>query len=57
MVNRTDGSRMAHDSDYSEQIRRELEALNDNRRPMREIVVNAVVLLLFATLLFYVTHR
>ena len=48
---------MAHDSDYSEQIRRELEALNDNRRPMREIVVNAVVLLLFATLLFYVTHR
>lgn len=48
---------MAHDSDYNEQIRRELEALNDNRRPMREIVVNAVVLLLFATLLFYVTHR
>lgn len=57
MVNRTDGSRMAHDSDYNEQIRRELEALNDNRRPMREIVVNAVVLLLFATLLFYVAHR
>lgn len=44
---------MAENSDYNDELRRELKTLTDDKSPMRQIVVNIGMLLVIVTSVIY----
>ena len=48
---------MAENSDYNEELRRELKTLTDDKNPMRQLVVNVGMLLVIATSVIYTLWR